>query len=139
MHFETEAVRREVELYKDAPSAEAKRRMAAAFGALDTRVKKLEALAQTQSGVERTSTEQQIADLKRRRALHWARAQTAVAETQPVKRAEPVAERVSKAERANVTQGPKRSERASRVQPFQRTTQADPRIASPNFFQRLFR
>ena len=134
MRFETERIRRELEHYKVAPSAETRRRMENAFAALDTQVQELEARAQNQSGDERLLTELQIADLKRRRDLNWTRAQTALIETQTVKRAEPVAERVVKAERANSTQ----RERRARSQALRRAPM-EVRQPSSNFFQRLFR
>jgi len=109
--------------------------MERAFGTLDERVRRLEALAQTQSGEEKTATEQQIADLKRRRELHWTRAQTALVESQPVQRAEPIAERVIKAERVSSAQRTRQAERAR----LQRMPREAPRYASPNFFERLFR
>jgi len=137
MRFDTEPIRREVDHYKDDPSAKARQRMEVAFAALDARVRGLEALAQTQSGVERTATEQQIADLKHRRELHWARAQTALAEAQVVKRAEPVAERVTKAERSSSTQRVRRAERARALE-SQQTSRSNPRGGPVNFFQRLF-
>ena len=138
MRFETEKIRREVERFRESPSAQARRGMEKAFGALDERVRGLEALAQTQSGEERTLTEQQIADLKRRRELHWTRAQTALVESQPVQRAEPIAERVVKAERLNRMQRAQRAERA-RAQESRRAGRMEPRYAPPNFFERLFR
>jgi len=137
MRFDTEPIRREVEHYKDDPSAKARQRMEKAFAALDARVRGLEALAQTQSGVERTITEQQVADLKHRRDIHWTRAQTALTETQVVKRAEPVSERVTRAERSSSTQRVRRAERA-RALDSQRTSRAEPRGGPVNFFQRLF-
>jgi len=135
MRFETEQIRREMEHYKEAPSAETRRRMENAFAALDARVQGLEALAQNQSGDERILTELQIADLKHRRDLNWTRAQTALVETQTVKRAEPVAERVVKAERANSST---QRERRARTQALRRAPM-EARQPSPNFFQRLFR
>jgi len=138
MRFETERIRREVERFREAPSAKARREMEQAFGTLDERVRGLEALAQTQSGEERTLTEQQIADLKRRRELHWTRAQTALVESQPVQRAEPIAERVVKAERVNSTQRVRRAEHA-RAQESRRVDRMEPRVTPVDFFQRLFR
>ncbi|MCX6968124.1 MAG: hypothetical protein NTZ46_10190 [Verrucomicrobia bacterium] len=138
MRFETEPVRREVELYKTAPSAQAWKRVEAAFGALEERVLGLEALAQAQTGAERMATEQQIVDLKHRRDLHWTRAHTALVETEAVRRAEPVAERAVKAERAESPRV-RRAERVDTPQPQPRI-RAEPRgRASANFFQRLFR
>ena len=138
MRFDTEAIRRHIEVYKETPSADARRRMEGAFGAFDARVKGLEVLAQTQTGLERTSTEQQVADLKRRRDLQWTRAQTVVAETQMIKRAEPVAERVTKGERVNNPQRVRRAERPRMMEP-RRTSQAAARSGPESFFQRLFR
>jgi len=138
MRFETEPVRREVELYKNAPSAKGRQRMERAFAALDERVRGLEALAQTQSGTERTATERQIADLKHRRDLHWTRAQTALAEVETVQRAEPVAEQVVKAERPRNSQNVRRAERA-RTSQARQITRSESRGAPVNFFQRLFR
>ncbi|MEI6562045.1 MAG: hypothetical protein WCO68_08190 [Verrucomicrobiota bacterium] len=135
MHFETEKLRREVERFRESPSAQSRLGMERAFGALDERVRGLEALAQAQSGEEKTATEQQIADLKRRRELHGTRAQTALVESQPVQRAEPIAERVIKAERVGITQRARQAERAR----MQRMPRETPRYASPNFFERLFR
>ena len=135
MRFETEKIRREGERFRESPSAQARRGMEKAFGALDERVRGLEALAQTQSGEERTLTEQQIADLKRRRELHWTRAQTALVESQPVQRAEPIAERVIKAERVSSEPRVRRAERAR----VQRMPREAPRYVNPDFFERLFR
>ena len=135
MRFETEKVRREVERYREAPSAQSRKRMEGAFEALDERLRGLEALAQTQNGEEKTATEQQITDLKRRRELHWTRSQTALVESQTVERAEPVAERVVKAERVG---DPQRVRRAERVR-AQRTMRLEPASAPMNFFGRLFR
>ena len=138
MRFDTEAIRREVDHYKDSPTAEARRRMEQAFGALDARIGGLEALAQSQTGEERTATEQQVADLKHRREIHWTRAQTALAETQTIARAEPVAERVAKPERANSSQRDRRTER-TRAMGSQQTTRTQPRNTPLDFFQRFFR
>ena len=98
MRFDTEQIRREVDFYKTNPSPIGKRRMEKAFAAFDARVGELEALAQTQPDAERAATQKRIADLKERRQLHWNRSQTLYVETLPVKRAEPVAERVERAQ-----------------------------------------
>jgi len=108
MRFETEHIRREVDLYKTNPSAIGKRRMEKAFAAFDAQIGELETLAQTQGGSERQRTERQIADMKQRRELHWTRAQTAYVETMPVKRAEAVGERTKRSEQG------RRSKRARR-------------------------
>ena len=95
MRFDTEQIRREVDFYKTNPSPLGKRRMEKAFAAFDARVGELEALAQTQTDeAEREASLRRIANLKERRQLHWNRSQTLYVETQPVKRAEPVAERI---------------------------------------------
>ena len=138
MRFDTEHLRREVDGYKTQPTEAARSKMEKAFGAVDARVRDLEALAQTQSGPERTSTEQQIADLKHRRELHWTRAQTALAETQPIKRAEPVAERVVKAEHVIRTERVKRVQR-TRSSMSQQAQRTEPRGEPMNIFQRFFR
>ena len=136
MRFDTERVRQEVDRYRAQPSKATQGRMEQAFAALDAKVQSLEALSQTQSGAERIETEQQIADLKRRKELHWARAQTALVETQTVKRAEPVGERIAKAEPVNSTRRSRRSvDRTRATAPQRITRQPEPQ----NFFQRLFR
>lgn len=108
MRFETEHIRREVDIYKTTPSAIGRRRMDKAFSAFDARLRELVTLAETQTGEEQLATQRQIADLKHRREIHWTRAQTAVVDAMPVKRAEPVAERVVKAEKVR---------RAIRIEP----------------------
>lgn len=98
--FDTEQIRREVDFYKTNPSPIGKRRMEKAFAAFDARVRDLEAEAQTQTdAMEREATERRIANLKERRQIHWDRSQTLYVETQPVKRAEPVAERIEPVQR----------------------------------------
>lgn len=135
MCFETEAVRREVDFYKDAPDAAARRRMEGAFAALDARIKTLETAAQTQSGTEREESERRIADLKRRRELHWARAQTLLAETTPVRRAEPVGER--RGRNATAADGSTRRSGRSRGAAVRRMAPVQP--VREGLFQRLFR
>jgi len=101
MRFDTEQIRREVDIYKTTPSPIGKRRMEKAFAAFDARVGELEALAQMQTdGAEREVTLRRIANLKDHRQLHWNRSQTLYVETMPVQRAEPVAERIESAKRA---------------------------------------
>jgi len=140
MRFDTEHIRNEVDRYRTQPSTANRQRMEREFAALDAKVRNLESLAQTQTGLEQASTEQQIADLKHRRELHWARAQTALAQTESVKKAEQVGERVMKAERVNGSQRSRRTSDASRTANSQRAARmAEPRSAPPNFFQRLFR
>ena len=136
MRFDTEKIRREVDRFREVPSAQSRKRMEEAFGALDERVRGLEALAGTQTGTERTGTERQIADLKRRQELHWTQAQTALVESEAIQRAEPVSERTVKAEPVNPRA--RRAERA-RTQQAQRTIRSEPRSGSMNFFERLFR
>ena len=131
--FETEHIRQAVDLYKTEPTAEARRRMDRAFQAFDAKVEELAALAQTQTGTERALTEAQIADLQHRRGLHWDRAQAAVVETQPVRKAEPVAEKVKKAERNNRPQRTQESRASRKPQP------TPMRAPLPEFVQRLFR
>ena len=138
MRFETEKIRREVEIFREAPTAQARKRMEGAFGAFDERVRELEAVSQTQSGTERMATEQQIADLKRRRELHWTRAQTALVQAQEIQRAEPIAERVVKAERAASTPRPRQPSRIRAIE-TRRVSRMEPGDARPNFFERLFR
>ena len=100
MRFDTEQIRREVDVYKTNPSAIGKRRMEKAFAAFDARVVELEAQAQAQAdATEREAAERRIANLKERRQIHWERSQTLYVETMPVKRAEPVAERVERVKR----------------------------------------
>lgn len=100
MRFDTEQIRREVDVYKTNPSPVGKRRMEKAFAAFDARVAELEAQAQAQTdATEREVAERRIANLKERRQIHWDRSQTLYVETQPVMRAEPVAERVERAKR----------------------------------------
>ncbi len=132
MCFDTEAVRGAVDLYKEAPTPAARRRMESAFETLDSRIKGMEALAGMQSGAEREEADRRIADLKRRRELHWARAQTALAESAPIRRAEPVGESVD---------GPRGVRRAGRARgtAIRRTSPAAARPAPENLFQRLFR
>jgi len=137
MRFDTERIRQEVDRYRSQPSKATQLRMDQAFAALDAKVQSLESLSQTQSGAERLETEQQIADLKRRKELHWARAQTALVETQSVKRAEPVGERIAKAEPVNSTRRSRRSADRTGGSSAQRMMRVPP--APPNFFQRLFR
>ena len=136
MRFDTERIRQEVDRYRAQPSKATQGRMEQAFAALDAKVQSLEALSQTQSGAERVGTEQQIADLKRRKELHWARAQTALVEIQTVKRAEPVGERIAKAEPVNSTRRSRRSADHARATVPQRITRQPEPV---NFFQRLFR
>ena len=101
MRFDTEQIRREVDAYKTNPSPTGKRRMEKAFDAFDERVRGLEALAQTQTdAMEREAALRRVANLKGRRQLHWDRSQTLYVETQPVKRAEPVAERIERVPRS---------------------------------------
>ena len=116
----------------------ARRRVEEAFEAFDEKVRELEEQAQAQSGPERTATEQRIAALKQRRALHWERAQTASVETLPVQRAEPVGERVEKAESVSRSERARKAGR-SREEQSQRTRRAEPVREPQNFFQRFFR
>jgi hypothetical protein len=100
MRFDTEQIRHEVDVYKTNPSPIGKRRMEKAFAAFDARVGELETQAQTQTdATEREAIERRIANLKNRRQIHWERSQTLYVETMPVKRAEPVAERVERVKR----------------------------------------
>lgn len=138
MCFDTERIRHEVDRYKTGPTAEARRRLEKAFEAFDERVRSLELGLQNQTGTERTLAERRIAQLKAQRGLHWERAQTAVVDTMPVARAEPVGERVSKAERVDRSTQPRKTER-TRNRASQRTVQTPEPMRGPNFFQRLFR
>jgi len=138
MRFDTEHIRQEVDDYKTTPSVAARRRVEEAFEAFDEKVRELEEQAQAQSGPERTATEQRIAALKQRRALHWERAQTASVETLPVQRAEPVGERVEKAESVSRSERARKAGR-SREEQSQRTRRAEPVREPQNFFQRFFR
>ena len=100
MRFDTEQIRREVDIYKTHPSPVGKRRMEKAFAAFDARLRELESQVPTQTdATEREATERRIASLKNRRQIHWDRSQTLYVETQPVKRAEPVAERIERVKR----------------------------------------
>ena len=136
MCFDTEAVRREVDFYKDGPTAAARKRMERAFGTLDSRIRGMEVLAQTQTGADREAADRRIADLKRRRELHWTRAQTLIADATPIRRAVPVGERqavgISDADYSRAARRANRARAASvrRVAPV--------RQVQGNFFQRLF-
>lgn len=88
--FDTEEIRWAVDDYKTNPSPERSRRVADAFGAFDDELHALEDEARTETGDERRATEERIADLKFRRGIHWARAQSTPEEMAPA----PVAERV---------------------------------------------
>lgn len=132
-HFETQSIRREVDRYKDAPSLAARRKMEQAFGALDAKLRAMEAQASTMEGNERALMDFQIANLKKRRDLHWTRAQTAVAQLEPVEKARPVGERSDKVVKARPAAAqPARTSRPRRVY---RPT-APP---SENIFQRIGR
>lgn len=134
MRFDTERIRREVDQYKTSPSAASKRKMEQAFQTFDEKVKFIEADLHAQAEPERMVMERQIADLKHRRELHWARSQVLAEDTEPIRRAEPVAERTTKAERV-VTQRSRRPERTRAP-----VTRRIERRAEPlNLFQRLFR
>ena len=131
MCFDTEAVRCAVDFYKEAPTLTSRRRMEHTFETLDSRIKGMEALAGTQTGAEREEADRRIADLKRRRELHWTRAQTALAESGPIRRAEAVGESVE------VSRAARRAASRARGTALRRT--APVRAAPENFFQRLFR
>ena len=136
MCFDTEAVRREVDFYKDGPTSAARQRMERAFATLDSRIKGMEVLAQTQTGVDREAADRRIADLKRRRELHWTRAQTLIADTTPIRRAVPVGERPSiGGADADLARAARRASRA-RAAAVRRAAPIRP--AQGNFFQRLF-
>lgn len=140
LHFETQWVRREVDFYKDAPTASAKRRVEQAFAKLDAKIQEMEAQATSATAQERLELERKIADLKRRRELHWTRAQTLFAETQPIQKAEPVGERrIQKAERAE--QGSPNTAKRSTKAPRQRVQPQQQGVAPKigQLFQRLFR
>jgi hypothetical protein len=101
MRFDTEQIRREVDFYKTNPSRIGKKRMEKAFAAFDARVRELEALVPMASDeAERNAALRRIVNLKERRQLHWERSQTIYVETQPVKRAERVAERTEPTKRS---------------------------------------
>ena len=140
MRHETERVRSAVDAFKSDPTRAARQKMEAEFKALDGRIGALEEQVRAQDGTERELTQRAIADLKSRRELHWTRAQTVLAETQPVKRAEPVAEKTTRAERAGGgTSRSRREEQRARVQGSQRTVSREPVGGPVQFFQRLFR
>lgn len=132
-HFETQNIRREVDRYKDDPSPVARRKMNQAFIALDTKLRAMEAQAGTLEGDARVLMESQIADLKKRRELHWSRAQTAMAQLEPIEKARPVGERDEKTVKARPAAAqPARAYRQRRV--YQPAT-----YRSENLFQRIGR
>lgn len=76
----------------------------------------MEARASTMASDARMVMDSQIADLKRRRDLHWSRAQTAVAQLEPIEKAQPVGERSNKVAKARpVDQQPAKAYRQRRV------------------------
>lgn len=109
--------------------------MERAFETLDSRIKGMEVLAQMQTGPEREDADRRIADLKRRRDLHWTRAQTLIAETTPVRRAEEVGERRSTGD----AEAPSAAKRTGRVRKAAARRMVPARPVQQNFFQRLFR
>ena len=135
-HFETQNIRREVDRYKDDPSPVARRKMNQAFVTLDTKLRAMEEQAAMLEGDARVLMECQIADLKKRRELHWSRAQTAVAQLEPIEKARPVGvgERDDKSVKARpaATAQPNRAYRQRRV--YQPAT-----YRSENLFQRIGR
>lgn len=121
MRFDTERIRREVDVYKTEQSPVAKRRMEKAFAAFDERVRAMESeVPALTDPAERELAERRIANLKMRRDLHWTRSQTRYVETETVKRAEPVAERVEPVKRRS------RSKPAATPEPSLRVMKAEP-------------
>lgn len=137
MHHETQFVRREVDRYKEAPTAASRKRVEQAFAKFDKKIGELEAELPNSIGDARTALERSVADLKRRRELHWTRAETLFAETQPIAKAEPVGEQAQRAEKASSSSSTPaaRSARTSRPR-YRQPVQI---VRQPNFFQRLFR
>ncbi len=100
-------------------------------------IKGMEVLARTQTGPEREAADRRIADLKRRRDMHWARSQTLYAGTVPIRRAEPVGERTA----SGNSGAPTVARRATRIRvvPVRRMAPVRQQPVQGNFFQRLFR